>query len=204
LGSPLYQTIQSSDQWQVDKALNAAGRGEWKFRVNVSLQQSNESDCGAFVLYNAFCLSHGINPRAYSFNPDEWQLKWAKEMMQPGRDVAFGASILSGMQNTATLGEPAKSDLSVLPGMADRLKAEKPNADSTLSDHTSLTVVNTTKSPSLVAGKVVETPPPTNDEMTIRERISGPAAEDDERKRTPKAHHTIHGQIEEDPEGARN
>ena len=29
------------------------------------------------------------------------------------------------------------------------------------------------------AGKVVETPPPTNDEMTIRERISGPAAAPD-------------------------
>jgi hypothetical protein len=49
----------------VDKALNAAERGEWKFRVNVSLQQSNKSDCGAFVLYNAFYLSYGINPRAY-------------------------------------------------------------------------------------------------------------------------------------------
>jgi hypothetical protein len=74
-------------------------------------------------------------------------------MMQPGRDVAFGASILSGMQNAATLGEPA-----------DRLKAEDPNADSALPDHTSLAVANTTKSPGLVAGKVVETSPLTNDE----------------------------------------
>lgn len=80
----------------VDQALNAAERGEWKFRANVeqghvgsglcqfSLQQSNTSDCGALVLYNAFCLSRGINPRAYSFNPDEWRLKLAKKMMQPG------------------------------------------------------------------------------------------------------------------------
>jgi hypothetical protein len=86
-------------------------------------------------------------------NPDGWWLKWAKEMMQPGRDVAFGASILSGIQNAATLGEPAKSDLS-----------EEPNANSALSNDTSLTVARTTESPGLVAGKAVGTSPPTNDE----------------------------------------
>jgi hypothetical protein len=80
---------------------------------------------------------------------DEWRLKWAKEVMQSGRDVAFRTSILSGTQNSgtqnaATLGEPAKSDLSVLPGIADHLKAEEPSANSALSDHTSLAVVSTT------------------------------------------------------------
>ena len=40
------------------------------------------SDCGVFVLYNGFCLSQGIDPRAYSFNPNEWRLKWAKEMIE--------------------------------------------------------------------------------------------------------------------------
>lgn len=60
----------------VDQALNATGHGEWKFRVNteqghvgsglcqLSLQQFNTLDCGAFAVYNFFCLSQGINLQA--------------------------------------------------------------------------------------------------------------------------------------------
>jgi hypothetical protein len=113
--------------------------------VGISRAQNQNHEPVAEEGYRPSDWEAVINPRAYPFNPDEWRLKRAKEVMQqPGRDVALRTSIPSGTQNAATLGEPAKSDLFVLPGIANRLKAEESNADSALSDHTSLAVVGTT------------------------------------------------------------
>jgi hypothetical protein len=89
------------------------------------------------------------------------------------RDVVVGARILSSMQNAARPGDSTKSDLFVLSRMVDCLKAKEPNEDSTLSDYTSLAVVNTTKSAHEEIGEELGASPESNCRYRFKPRASG-------------------------------
>jgi hypothetical protein len=80
----------------------------------LSLQQTNESDSGVYLLYNAYCISHGIDPRAGSLTADQWRPKWATEIILPESDDLAGAAILSGMQNAGRPGGPVKIAISFI------------------------------------------------------------------------------------------
>ncbi|KAL9127460.1 MAG: hypothetical protein Q9175_007728, partial [Cornicularia normoerica] len=72
----------------IDDALETAGT--WTFQDernharSLSPQQINMIDCGVFLLYNAYCLSHRLDPWQDTVIPHDWRLRWARELVQQG------------------------------------------------------------------------------------------------------------------------